>query len=193
VGRIAPLLIDAWLWIALLAYWQVSSYFTHENRQRETWLRRLEYAIPLYLGGALVFVKRTYGPLDYPLYGSNSVRWLGTFIAAAGLVFAVWARITIGRYWDGFVALKHDHRIICTGPYAIVRHPIYTGYIVGLLGSAISAARVDAFAGVAILTISFVVKYRREERVMTKEFGETYTRYLRQTPALFPLGSGRKA
>jgi protein-S-isoprenylcysteine O-methyltransferase Ste14 len=182
-----PLLIDLWIWLVLLAYWFASAPFTLKTRQREGWLQRSLDAIPFWLGLYLVFTRRYFGPLAYPLYRIRFVEWLGTMFACAGLAFAFWARITIGRNWDGYVVLKHGHRLIRTGPYAIVRHPIYTGFIVGFFGSALSAARIDAFLGAAIVTASFVYKYRREEALLTGEFGEEYVDFKRSIPALFPL------
>jgi protein-S-isoprenylcysteine O-methyltransferase Ste14 len=187
MGPITPLLIDFWIWVAMLAYWFASAPFTHKTRQRETWLQRMRYAIPFYLGLYLVFAKRNFGPLDYRLYKNYPIGWLGTFITCAGVALAFWARITIGRNWDGYVTLKHGHRLIRAGPYALVRHPMYTGFIVGFLGSAVSAARIDAFLGVMIVTVSFVYKFRQEETLLTGEFGEAYLNFLRSVPALFPL------
>src|SRR5882757_5946829 len=176
---ITPLLIDFWIWLVMLAYWFASAPFTLKTKQRETWLQRLQHAIPFYLALYLIFAKRNLGPLDYRLYKNNSIAWLGTFITCAGVAFAFWARITIGRNWDGYVTLKHGHRLIRTGPYAIVRHPIYTGFIIAFFGSAVSADRIDAFLGVMIVTVSFVYKFRQEESLLIGEFGEAYVHFKR--------------
>jgi protein-S-isoprenylcysteine O-methyltransferase Ste14 len=178
-------LIDFWIWIVLLVYWFASAPFTHKTKQRVNWLQHVQHGIPFYLGLFLIFAKRNFGPLDYRLYENNSIAWLGTFIACAGVAF--WARFTIGRNWDGYVTLKHGHELIRSGPYALVRHPIYTGFIVAFIGSAVSAARIDAFLGVAIVTVSFVFKFRQEETLLTGEFGEAYANFKRSVPALFPL------
>jgi len=188
---ITPLQIDFWIWTVTLAYWFASAPFTHKTRQRETWPKQLRHAIPFYLALYLVFAKRSLGPLDYTLYQTSSIEWLGTLVTCAGVAFAFWARFTIGRNWDGYVTLKHGHRLIRTGPYAIVRHPIYTGFVVAFFGSALSAARIDAFVGVAIVTVSFVHKVRQEETLLTGEFGQAYLDFTRNVPALVPGGRRR--
>jgi protein-S-isoprenylcysteine O-methyltransferase Ste14 len=117
MGSTAPLLVDFWIWVVLLVYWFASAPFTHKTKQRATWMQQVQHATPFYLALCLIFAKRNFGPLDYPMYTNNSIGWLGTFMTGAGIAFAFWARITIGRNWDGYVTLKHGHRLIRTGPY----------------------------------------------------------------------------
>ena len=71
------------------------------------------------------------------LYDSPAIGWTGTALTAAGLLFTVWARTHLGKYWSGIITLKQVHKLIRTGPYRIVRHPIYTGFLTAALGSAI--------------------------------------------------------
>ncbi|HZZ43809.1 MAG TPA: SpoIIE family protein phosphatase, partial [Tepidisphaeraceae bacterium] len=174
--------------MVLLAVWLGAGGFGYKVKVREKGLGRLVHGVPLYLGFWLCFAKRGFGPLDYRLYWNNEWGWLGTVVTLAGVGFAFWARAAIGRYWSGWVELKVGHRLIRHGPYAITRHPIYTGFLVGAFGTAISAGRVDALVGVAIIAASFVHKLRKEERLLTGEFGEEYVRYRREVPALFPSG-----
>jgi protein-S-isoprenylcysteine O-methyltransferase Ste14 len=187
MSPITPLLIDLCLWLVLLAYWFASAPFTHKTKQTDNWMKRMQDGIPFYLALFLIFTKPNFGPLDYRLYENNSVRWLGTFITCDGVAFAFWARITIGRNWDGYVTLKHGHRLVRDGPYALVPHPIYTGFIVAFFGSAGSAARIDAFLGVVIVTASLIYRLRREEALLTGQFGEEYVQFRRSVPVLFPL------
>ncbi len=188
MGEITPLLIDFWFWLALFAVWLIAGFFVHKTKTRENFLQRAKYVIPLYAGFYLLFAKRPFGPLDYRLYDNNAVGWLGTLITAAGVLFATWARFTIGRMWSGFITLKQGHKLITTGPYAIARHPIYTGFVAAALGTAVSAARIDAFSGFASITSAFVFKYRREETLLITVFVDEYLGFKKKTPALFPLG-----
>lgn len=187
MGWITPLLFDFWLWLALVAFWVITAFFTSKTRTRERWIQIFEHAIPLYLGIYLLFAKRPIGPLDYRLYKNNSLAWFGTILTLAGVIFAIWARMTIGRFWSGIITLKEEHKLIRSGPYAITRHPIYTGFAAAAIGTAISAARVDAVAGAVLIIASLLWKLRHEETLLTGEFGAEYVRFKREVPAIFPI------
>ena len=104
----------------------------------------------------------------------------------AGLLFAVWARLHLGRNWSRSVTVKEGHELIITGPYTLVRHPIYTGILAGFLGTAIALSQVRGFIGFVLIFIAFWAKLRREEAWMRSQFGETYAAYARHTAALVP-------
>jgi protein-S-isoprenylcysteine O-methyltransferase Ste14 len=112
---------------------------------------------------------------------------LGTVLTILGLCFTVWARVHLGRYWSGIITLKQGHRLIRTGPYQLTRHPIYTGLLAAVLGTAIAASTGDAFVGFVVFTAAYVVKARREEALLTREFGDEYTRFKQEVPTLVPL------
>jgi protein-S-isoprenylcysteine O-methyltransferase Ste14 len=115
------------------------------------------------------------------------VELAGLAITAGGLLFAVWARVHLGGNWSGIVTLKKDHELIRSGPYRFVRHPIYTGYLGGVLGAAIVAETGDAFIGFAIVLVALLFKMRREEAFLTGEFGEEYQAYKREAATLVPF------
>ena len=104
----------------------------------------------------------------------------------AGLLFAVWAREHLGSNWSRSVTIKEGHELIASGPYSVVRHPIYTGILAGFLGTAIALSQVRGF--IVFLLIFFIlwVKLRMEEQWMRSQFGETYATYAHQTAALVP-------
>ena len=112
--------------------------------------------------------------------------WLGAAVMLAGLLFAVWAREHLGRNWSSSVTIKQGHELITTGPYAVVRHPIYTGILAGLLGTAIALSQVRGFIGFVLFFLVLWLKLRREEQWMRSQFEETYSAYARQTAALVP-------
>lgn len=183
LSQITPLTIDFWAWVALVAFWLVGALFVRQTKFHESRIQRMLHVVPLYLGFNLIFSKRYSGPLDYRLYGNGILAWVGMLLTVTGVGFAMWARVTIGRYWSGIVTLKHNHRLIQNGPYKITRHPIYTGFIVGVFGTMLSAARVDALIGFAIITIALVFKLRREETLLNREFGDEYTQFKQHVPA----------
>ena len=112
--------------------------------------------------------------------------WIGAALLPLGLSFAVWARIHLGEYWSGRVTLKEGHRVIRTGPYRMVRHPIYSGIWLAFLGTAIALGQVGGFLACALLVGARFFKSRREERWLEEELGEEYERYRREVPALVP-------
>ena len=117
----------------------------------------------------------------------------GVALLAAGLAFAVWARVHLGRNWSGSVTVKAGHELIRTGPYGYVRHPIYTGLIAALLGTAITSGTVRAAVGFAIMVVAFLYKLRLEEAFMRETFPEEYPRYAAVVPRLIPWPRPRQS
>jgi protein-S-isoprenylcysteine O-methyltransferase Ste14 len=112
--------------------------------------------------------------------------WLGAAVTILGLLFAVWAREHLGRNWSRSVTIKQGHELITTGPYAVVRHPIYTGILAGFLGMAIALSQVRGFVAFVLIFLVLWIKLHMEEQWMRSQFGETYATYAHQTAALVP-------
>ena len=112
--------------------------------------------------------------------------WIGLVLLAAGLAFAVWARRHLGGNWSGSVTLKEDHELIRSGPYRFMRHPIYSGLLLALLGTAIVIGQWRALIALAFIVVSLLIKMRTEERFMIETFGDDYVRYRAEVPALIP-------
>ena len=106
---------------------------------------------------------------------------------AAGIAFAVWARHYLGRNWSGTVTVKQDHELIRSGPYRLVRHPIYTGLLLAILGTAVAFGEWRGLLAFALLTGSLLLKLRVEERFMGESFPNEYARYRAEVPALIPF------
>ena len=119
----------------------------------------------------------------------NAMNWILVALTAAGLLFTWWARIHLGPLWSDWVVKKAGHHVVDTGPYRFVRHPIYSGLILATLATAIQKGTAFALLGVAVVTLAFCVKARREERFLRTELGEdAYDAYARKTPMLVPFG-----
>jgi protein-S-isoprenylcysteine O-methyltransferase Ste14 len=101
--------------------------------------------------------------------------------------------VHLGRNWSAAVTLKHAHELIRSGPYARVRHPIYTGLLLAFLGSAIACGEPRALLGVAIILFAFVRKLRIEETLMRATFPAEYARYRAEVPALLPFTKVRRS
>jgi protein-S-isoprenylcysteine O-methyltransferase Ste14 len=115
-------------------------------------------------------------------------RWLMAELAAAGFAFCWWARLHLGRFWSAQVTRKEDHRVIDTGPYALVRHPIYTGVILACLATAIQRGTLVSLTGALLLVLAWTVKARLEERFLRAELGAAaYGTYALRVPMLIPF------
>jgi protein-S-isoprenylcysteine O-methyltransferase Ste14 len=130
--------------------------------------------------------RRGHWPSQRFLPASQVFEWIGTTLLIAGLVFTVWARVHLGANWSGIVTLKKDHELIRSGPYRWVRHPIYTGLLLALFGSAIALGEWHELLGVVFITVGFILKLRLEEHWLGEIFGEQYARYQAEVPALLP-------
>jgi protein-S-isoprenylcysteine O-methyltransferase Ste14 len=110
----------------------------------------------------------------------------GTLLTWMGVAIAIWARVHIGQYWSGLITLKEDHKLIQTGPYSYVRHPIYTGLLLATVGTALAQRKWQGLLAVAIILVAHIRKARKEEALMTSQFGDIYQEYRRNSGFLLP-------
>ena len=183
-----------WLWSGWGLYWMLAALRSKATRRREPLASRLAHLLPLAVGATLfAWPARGWSALAWQLWPpSLSTVWLGVALVVAGLAFAVWARVHLGGNWSGTVTVKQGHELIRSGPYAYVRHPIYTGLITALLGTAVASGTVRAAIGLAIIVASFVRKSRTEEDFMRETFPGEYPRYSAEVPALIPFTRPRR-
>ena len=177
------------MWIAWAAYWWISSRAVKANVRRDTPLSRLAYHGPLVLAALLLMGRIAPVPLLEERFVPQAP-WLFIVAAAltgAGILFSVWARRHLGAYWSATVTIKEGHQLITTGPYAIVRHPIYTGLLLALVGTALAVGEWRGVVAVALAAVSIYPKIRLEERWMREQFGEKYRAYCQHVPALIPF------
>jgi protein-S-isoprenylcysteine O-methyltransferase Ste14 len=176
------------VWIAFLIYWQIKAVHTKSTTRLEPIASRILRTFAFLIAIVLFSTKRI--PLSWlyrPLWPQGLWPfWVGAVFLVGGLLFAVWARERLGRNWSRAVTIKQDHELITTGPYAMVRHPIYTGILTGFAGSAIAVSQVRGVIAVILVFLIFRAKLRMEEEWMRSQFGETYATYADQTAALVP-------
>jgi len=177
-----------WPWIAFWAYWFVAAMFVKRIARRQSGASRLLYFALLLPAFFLLFDPRlSFGWLDRNFMApSHAVFLCGIAITCIGLGFAIWARIFLGSNWSGSVAVKEEHTLTRTGPYRWVRHPIYTGMLVGAAGTAVSVGEWRGVCGVVLMTLGFYIKARQEEQLMMQTFGAQYDDYKRATGMLVP-------
>ena len=113
--------------------------------------------------------------------------WIGLLMTVAGVTFAIWARVTLGRNWSGIVTVKQNHELIRTGPYALVRHPIYTGFTFAVFGTAIFDGEIRSIILIIAMLSLLAHKMKVEEQFMTEQFGSEYGSYRQKTKALVPF------
>lgn len=177
------------LWVAWLLYWIVASASAKETQRDEPWRERLSHVLPLMAGGFLIGKPSLLGAAmaQRIMPVTPAWQWSAIVLVAAGLGFAALARVWLGRNWSAMVTLKQDHELIRSGPYAVVRHPIYTGVLLALLGTALAVGAGSALVGCALMIVAFVLKLRIEERFMAAQFGDAYARYRNDVAALVPF------
>jgi len=176
-------------WISYFTYWWLMAKDVKSSVRTESPLSRLIRSVSIILAFFLLWIP------EFPvsllnirfLPHSNLFFWIGFIVTSGGLYFSVWARKHLGKNWSQAVTIKDDHQLITDGPYAFVRHPIYTGLIVGFIGSSIALGE---FRGLISDFLVFAVlwyKLKLEDKWLLEQFGESYKLYSRKVAALIPF------
>src|SRR5438105_369380 len=183
-----PTTAAATLWAVWFVGWLISASATAKTVAAPSPSSQLSYRVFTCAGALLVFFHpRSLTGFLRPLGSSNEwLAWTGVAFLGIGLGFAGWARFHLGRLWSGRVTLKENHTIVRTGPYAFVRHPIYTGLVLAVVGTTLTQITVAAIAGLVLVLIGFIIKIRQEERLLTDHFGRAYDAYRANVAALIP-------
>ncbi|MDH6108557.1 protein-S-isoprenylcysteine O-methyltransferase Ste14 [Kitasatospora sp. MAP12-15] len=170
-------------WVVFWLYWVASAFGVKAGRTRWRHGAALRVAIVLVV---LVLVRlhavRTaLAPIRDP-----ALQGIGLALFALGLALAVWARVHIGRNWGTPMSQKADPELVTTGPYSSVRHPIYSGILLAMIGSAL-AVSLYWLVALALVGPYFLYSAVVEERYMTRLFPEQYPAYQRSTKMLIPF------
>jgi protein-S-isoprenylcysteine O-methyltransferase Ste14 len=174
-------------WIIWLAIWIGASFNVRRTRQREDWRTAIYNRAPVLLGAVMLAAPQLLpAALTRQLLGGADGPAIGTLLVAAGLALSVWARWHLGRNWSGIVTVKQGHTLVTTGPYRRVRHPIYTGLLVGLVGTALAIGAPYGFIATALILVGLVIKLHVEEERMRDTFRTDYEAYSRRTARLIP-------
>jgi protein-S-isoprenylcysteine O-methyltransferase Ste14 len=186
---ITPILATYALWAAYFVSWSIAAFWSAPTAKRPFGVLAIADRI-LFLGGfgllfGLFHVQEV--ALSH-LTPPNAVAWALVAIAGIGFGLCWWARLHLGRLWSTMITLKEGHRIVDTGPYALVRHPIYTGLLLAVFATAALRATSSAFAGAGILLVALLLRVWREERFLSEQLGaEAYAAYRARVPALVPF------
>lgn len=185
-----------WAWIAFGVYWLIAARRRKAARESvsESLVYRVFRILLLLVTFTLLFGKWTaVGVLGQHFFPQKqSLAYFAFALALAGMAIAVWARISLGQYWSDKIVLKVDHQLIRSGPYARLRHPIYSGVLLGVAGSALL---VDEWRGVLaflLLLTNYTVKARREDKILAEAFVEDFAEHKRRAGFLLPRLYGKK-
>ena len=177
------------LWAGFALSWIAAMPWSSKVEKRVGMGREIAYRIVLIAGG-LIFLIPAHG-YEGPLrlwYLPHRMVWPAVGMIALGFAFSWWARIWLGALWSGQVTKKADHRVVDTGPYRIVRHPIYTGILLAIYATAALKGTVLGLAGAVAITLGLWMKARLEERFLGEELGSDYDAYRTRIPMLMPFG-----
>ncbi len=177
------------IWATFHIYWQIGSHnvkLSEQTEPRRTFI--LRSVLLLAAVALLVFYGIPLGFFDREIFPYPSICWwAGAVITIAGLIFSGWARQRLGRNWSVVVSIKTNHELVTDGPYAMVRHPLYTGLLLGFLGSVIA---LDKWRGMLSFILVFAIfwnKLRLEEKWMLAHFGSEYEKYSKCVARLVPF------
>ncbi|MGH9481238.1 MAG: methyltransferase family protein [Terriglobales bacterium] len=190
-------LVTYYAWAACGIYFIVAAFRTQRIREKEAAARRRLDSLLLW--GSYVFMFLMLAPESAWELRMLPDHWLapagkaGAVVAITGLAYTVWARATLGQYWSRIVALKEDHRLVQSGPYRQVRHPLYSGLMLAALGTVLALGVWRALIGAALLWIGFAGRARREDTLLAGQFGAEFDAYRARTGRLAPRWSGRPA
>jgi protein-S-isoprenylcysteine O-methyltransferase Ste14 len=177
------------LWIMWLVYWILAARSAKSTVRQESVLSRASHFGLLF---AAVFLS------SWPDHDQNFLFdeiwprvawtfWAGVILTLLGFSFTIWARVALGRNWSGVVTLKANHELIRSGPYAWVRHPIYTGILLAFVGTAVCMDEWRGVLACGLVLVSLLIKLKIEERWMTEHFGPSYEAYRKRVAMLVPM------
>ena len=186
--RLALNIISA-CWILFAVIWLLAAFWTKRSVYQESRLQRMRYIIPIVVGGLLLAKgHRLSDPLNHRVIPHvEALAWTGIVLCVAGLAFCIWARFTLGRNWSGVVTLKGGHELIVHGPYALVRHPIYTGLLTMFVATVIVLGHLAGIVAAPFVFLGIWVKLRHEENLMLEQFPKEYAAYQQRVKRIIPF------
>lgn len=176
-------------WAVLLTYWFANAQKVKAAVQTQSRSSRMLYMFIMISGFVIVYAKVfAVGILGCQLIPKNSITGaIGSAVCISGVAFAIWARTVLGKNWSGEVTLKKEHELVQSGPYKIVRHPIYTGFEIGLLGVAITIGQLKGLVGFSMVFVNHYFKTQMEEKIMYAQFPAQYPDYAKRVKRLIPF------
>lgn len=184
--HVTPAFAITTAWVAWGVSWLAAAVWSRRTAARAG-AAELPSRLVTLIGGVLLFAPTRGWALGPEWEVSAALAWAMFGLIVLGIAFAWWARLHLGTLWSGTVTRKADHRIVDTGPYAFVRHPIYTGILGAAIATGVARGEAGALAGAFILCAGIWMKARLEERFLSEELGSEYAAYRAHVPMLVPF------
>jgi protein-S-isoprenylcysteine O-methyltransferase Ste14 len=185
----SPPFLIAISWFLFVAFWLITGLGAKKPSKTESLSGRIGHIA--FMAAAFFLL---YDPAPRFLDGLNRgfvpderwVAWLGAWLTLAGVSFAIWARATIGKEWSAEVQIKEGHELIRSGPYAYIRHPIYTGILLAVGGAALAIGEYRTLIALAVICVGFALKAKKEESFLAAQFGPAFAEHRRRTGFFLP-------
>lgn len=185
----------AQLWLGFLILWWAWALFNKKASRGGSWRGRA-WGMRLALIAAIIVVVQLthlsgFGAWlarhgDLLLRPARFWQWTGLVLCLAGFLFAIWARLYLGRNWGIPMSLREQHELVTGGPYARVRHPIYSGLMLAGLGTVL-ALGMQWLPAMVLVGVFFALSARTEEKMLSEQFPDAYPPYRRRTKMLIPF------
>jgi protein-S-isoprenylcysteine O-methyltransferase Ste14 len=175
-------------WYVCGVYFAVSLFDMKATQQEEPIGSKILRYAPTILAALLIFDRRFRVGVLGMRFMPEAI-WAqitGIVLTFIGVAFTIWARASLGGNWSPDVTVKAGHELILSGPYARVRHPLYTGLTLAFAGAALEVGEWRAILAFAIWLVTHIIKAKQEEKLMYSQFGEKYVEYSKQSGFLIP-------
>ncbi len=171
-------------WLIMLVYWVVKA----KTHSQTSFASEISSISKLAFSALIIYLPLlTGGWLAKPLLQINI--WtdiVGFILCGIGIGFSIWARNILGKNWSGKVIIQKEHSLIKEGPYSLVRHPQYTGFLLALFGTALVLGRVFGFVWYLFLMIGLIIKAKQEEKILVQQFPDEYLEYKKKVKMIIP-------
>lgn len=179
------------IWSLFWGYWILAAIKTRSNVKKEASgqrsMQRALHVIFVVISYIITFFQFKDTFLENSIMPNYEyVEYIGLAILVFSLLFAIWARIELGRNWSGAIQKVEGQRLVRSGPYKYIRNPIYTGVVFGFLGTFITFGNLASLIGFCMILIIYIIKITREQKFLIMEFGEEYKKYIKESWALIP-------
>lgn len=184
-----PMNYIAAAWIVAVVVWVIGAVTTKRTTRRQSLASRLLHVAGAWTAFFLFFARRAESGLLLRRFVPHSllVSWTGVALTLAGVALAICARVFLGGNWSAAVTIKKGHSLVLRGPYALVRHPIYSGLLLGIFGTALAIGEIRALLATVVVLVMLLHKIILEEKFMLEQFGKTYVEYRRSVKGLIPF------
>lgn len=180
--------IVGWLWLGIFVIWAISGLAVKRTVGSHAEGRSRAALWVVMLAWFLLLNPRIGGPPAWRFVpASQPVLLAGLALTIAGLGLSLWARFYLGRNWSGLVEIKEDHQLMRAGPYSIVRHPIYSGFLFATLGTALVYGEIRGLVSCVLILAAWGYKSRLEEAALAAQFGAEYEQYRKRVKGMIPF------